>query len=437
MRAWLTAPFLLLAVPIIGAAVGLAMWRRLDALKVWLLLCTMATLGSLGWAAGDLPAQAAPLPLLALLPIMAFVSLLGQPLHPGHGSAWLLTPVLLGLGLGVLTLEPVRSALSFVLLLAVLIILLARVPPPTGLRAWWGIGTLGCAVVAVTVSLINEPPLSARALAVACAVVLPLFPLHKGYLALLTALPGNLPAFLAVLLPVIGFHGLTAALPHLPPLWLTVIGLLALAGSLYGSLRTLAQPRAASVAAYGSLAFLSILWWSVATTAGAGPPALVYVVAVGLATSGLLLTAFFLRVRHGEIGLRGLSGLAQSMPRLAVLLSLLALAALGFPPFGVFAGFFGMLLDPSFHWSGGLFLIMAAWLTASWYLFDLAQGLLFGPPPAARRFQNDLGDPEFAALTVILVLLVALGIFPSHWFNMGPTRTQGTVVMGGVPPWNK
>lgn len=437
MRAWLTAPFLLLAVPIIGAAVGLAMWGKLGALKVWLLLCTMATLSGLGWAAGDLPAQAAPLLLLALLPIMAFVSLLGQPLYPGHGSAWLLTLVLLGLGLGVLALEPVRSALSFVLLLTLLIILLAGVQQPTGLRPWWGIGTLGCAVVAVTVSLINEPPLSAMALVVACAVLLPLFPFHKGYLALLTALPGNLPAFLAVLLPVIGFHGLATALPHLPPLLLTVIGMLALAGSLYGSLRTLAQPRTASVVAYGSLAFLSILWWSVVTTAGAGPSALVYAVAVGLATSGLLLTAFFLRVRHGEISLRGLSGLAQPMPRLAVLLSLLALAALGFPPFGVFAGFFGMLLDPAFHWSGGLFLIMAAWLAASWYLFDLAQGLLFGPPHAARRFQHDLGDPEFAALTVILVLLVALGILPSQWFTMGPMRTQGTVVMGGVPPWNK
>lgn len=435
MTAFMSAPLLLVAVPVISATVGLAFRNQPDALKVWLLLATMATLGTLGWTAGQLPPKAAGLSLLALLPITAFVSLLGQPLHPRHGPAWLLTLLLLGLGLGVLALDATLATLCFGLLVAILGLTLATLQQPAGHSRWWGIATLGLAAMALLVAAVTAPPVSSIAFALACAIALPLVPFHTGYLAALTALPGNLPAFLAVLLPVIGFHGLATTLVQIPSFVLDMAGTLALTGCLYGSIRALAQSRPGSVTAYGSLAFHSILWWYLVRTGDAGSPTLVYVSAVGLATSGLLLASFFLQGRYGEIGLRGLSGLAPHMPRFAVVLSLLALAALGLPPFGVFAGLFGMLLAPSFHWSGGLFIIMSAWLAASWYLFDLTQGLVFGPPQADRRHCNDLGDPEFAALTIIVLLLVILGVLPSRLFIVGPPA-QGTIVMG-APPWNQ
>lgn len=125
MTAFMSAPLLLVAVPVISATVGLAFRNQPDALKVWLLLATMATLGTLGWTAGQLPSKAAGLSLLALLPITAFVSLLGQPLHPRHGPAWLLTLLLLGLGLGVLALDATLATLCFGLLVAILGLTLA------------------------------------------------------------------------------------------------------------------------------------------------------------------------------------------------------------------------------------------------------------------------------------------------------------------------
>lgn len=435
MTAFMSAPWLLVAVPVISAVVGLAFRRQSDALKVWLLLATMATLGTLGWTAGQLPSEAAGWPLLALLPITAFVSLLGQPLRSRHGPAWLLTLLLLGLGLGALALEATYATLCFGLLLATLGLTLAALQPPTGHPQWPGIATLGLAAMALLLAAVTTPPVSSVAFVLACTIALPLVPFHTGYLAALTALPGNLPAFLAFLLPVIGFHGLATTLVQIPSLVLDIAGMLALTGCLYSSIRALAQSRPGSVTAYGSLAFHSILWWYLVRTGDAGSPTLVYVSAVGLATTGLLLASFLLQGRYGEIGLRGLSGLAPHMPRFAVVLSLLAVAALGLPPFGVFAGFFGMLLAPSFHWSGGLFIIMSAWLAASWYLFDLAQGLLFGPPQADRGRRDDLRDPEFAAFAIIVLLLVILGVLPSRFFTVGPPA-QGTIVMG-APPWNQ
>ena len=99
------------------------------------------------------------------------------------------------------------------------------------------------------------------------------------------AVEKNLPAFLAVLLPVIGFHGLATTLVQLPSLVLDIAGMLALTGCLYSSIRALAQSRPGSVTAYGSLSFHSILWWYLVRTADAGSATLVYVSAVGLATS--------------------------------------------------------------------------------------------------------------------------------------------------------
>jgi NADH-quinone oxidoreductase subunit M len=253
-------------------------------------------------------------------------------------------------------------------------------------------------------------------------------PFHKSYVAALTGLPGNLPAFLAVLLPVVGFHELLILLPQLRNLLSEAMAVLALVGMVYGSLKALTQHRAASVVAYGSLAFFSILWWYLATTRTALPETVVYLSAVGLATSGLLLAWYVLRARYGEIGLRAVTGLAQPMPRFAVALSLLALAALGVPPFGVYSGFIGMLLAPSFALSGGLIVVLIVWLTASWYFFDLAQGLLFGRQRPERRHE-DLCGAELASLAIVLVLLVALGVMPSRLFHPEAANLQRTVGM--------
>jgi NADH-quinone oxidoreductase subunit M len=260
-------------------------------------------------------------------------------------------------------------------------------------------------------------------------------PLHKGYVAALTGLPANLPAFLALVLPVTAFYGLMTVLPEFPSGLMDTARILALVGMLYGSLKALSQSRAVSVVAYGGLASLSILWWYLVTAQAAPPQTVVYLSAVSLATGGLLLAWSMMRARYGDMGLRALSGLAEPMPRLTVVLSLLALAALGLPPFGVFSGFIGMLLTPSLAWSGGLSVLIIAWLGASWYVFDLAQGLLFGDRRPDLRHE-DLRDSELASLAMVLVLLFALGVLPSRLFDVGPADLQRTVVMG-VSAWNE
>ena len=158
------------------------------------------------------------------------------------------------------------------------------------------------------------------------------------------------------------------------------------------------------------------------------PETVVYVSAVALATSGLLIARYVLRARYGEIDLRALTGLSERMPRFAIALLLLTVAALGLPPFGVFSGFIGMLLAPSFVLSGALAVILIVWLCASWYFVDLAHGLLFGRQ-RHERHHEDLRAPELASMVIILALLVALGVMPARLFDLEPANLQRTVAM--------
>ena len=113
--------------------------------------------------------------------------------------------------------------------------------------------------------MLPEPASTVAAL-VTCATLLPLFPLHGGFVAALTQLPGNLPAFAVVLLPMVGFHSLLRLLPVLTPTMLHTLAILALVGALYGSLQAWIHTRPLFRLAYAGLAFLALLWWYIADT---------------------------------------------------------------------------------------------------------------------------------------------------------------------------
>jgi NADH-quinone oxidoreductase subunit M len=424
-------PWLLPAVPFIGAALTLLMWSSLRRMKTVALLTTVAGLfTSIALLWGPTESLSA-MPVLCLLPLSAFLSLLGQPLHQDNRMAWVMTLVLLGLGVGILTApDAARELLTFILL-GLLCALTYRYQNGARPDAWQGLATYGLGMGAVLLSFILPASAATIPLLVACATLLPLLPLHGGFVSVLTGLPGNLPAFAVLLLPMLGFHRLLLLLPTLTIQTSQTVAILALAGASYGSLRALIQSRVRPRLASAGLAFFSILWWYVADTRTAPVQTMVYLSAVGLAISGLLLAWYAIRARYGEVDVRALGGLAYPMPRFSTLLSLLALAALGMPPFGVFSGFMGMLLSPSFAPSASFVIIMLVWLSASWYLVEAVQQLIFGRQRSDLRYE-DLRRTEFASLLTLLLLLLALGAVPSRLFQSSVPLPMDTLAMKGA-----
>jgi NADH-quinone oxidoreductase subunit M len=417
MNTWMT-PWLLLAVPSAGALLSALAWSKPRDFKTGLLLTMIASLLTVVGMAVTVGMLPSGMTLLCLLPVAAFASLLGQPLHQDNRKAWLMTVVTLGIGLATVSASnPIKSWL-LALLLILLLGLLAQsrngfAPSPT-----YGMVTYGAGAVAALVSAIASAPISVPAGLLVSLVLIPLFPLQAGHTACLTRLPGNLPAFLMLLLPVAGVTELFTVLPAIPEPARNTIGSLALLSMLYGTMRALAQSRPLPLLAHASLAFFSIFWWYVAISGTLSPQAALFLCAVGMTTGGLYLGWYAVLARYGDLDLRALGGIVQLMPRFASLFSLLALAALGFPPFGLFSGFMGMVLHPDLTLPRSFALVALVWLAASWYFLDLMQRLLFGKPRTDLRYE-DVRQTELASLTLVLVLLAILGVIPSNWFDAG------------------
>ena len=427
---------LLAGVPLLGALLSLALWSQTDKLKICSIATAVITLGTVVGLSGYMTGPTEGLLFVYLLPIAAVASLLGQPVHPLHRSSWIMTLVFLGLGLGVLTNHGPVEQLFLIAIAGLAAALLYRHHTPLWPMSWWGIGLFALSMACAGTSLVANPPLSSTTSLLSCAILLPLVPLHGGYLAALTRLPGNLPPFLAVLLPAAGFHGLAAAVQILPDAAAIGVSIFAVGGGVYGAIKALAQSRVRLRLAYGSLSFLSIFWWYLAAMRDAAPSAAVFVGAVTLVTSGLLVSWQVVRTRYGDdVDPQAISGLASAMPSYAVLLSLLALAAIGLPPFGVFAGFVGLLLSAPGSVSIIILIILLVWLAPSWYILDMVQRLLFGTRRSDLRY-TDLRRDELASLLLVVLALLALGVFPAHLIGPGK-MTPTTTTEAGSFAWKK
>ncbi len=435
MTGGLMASWVIAGIPLAGATVGLALLRHPALVRTWATAVSLASLGSVAGLSGSLSVPPEGHLLLYLVPLAASAALLGQPVHASHRQGWIMTLILLGLGLGSLTNGTIAGKVALLALLGLVIHLLFCHHTPLWPLSRRGIGVYGLAAAAIVTAAVASPPFSAAASLAACAILLPLAPFHDGYLAALTRLPGSLPPLLVVLLPAIGLHELGTLIPTVPDPVALAITILAAAGALYGSIKALAQSRVRLLLSYGSLSFFSILWWSTATMRAVTPGASLFAGAVGLATGGLLLAWQVIRTRYGDdVDPQSISGLASTMPRYAVLLSLLALAAMGLPPFGVFAGLMVMLLAPSHPLSAALPVMLLAWLAASWYIMHAVQGVLFGRHRPDLRYE-DLLPSEFASLLLILLMVIALGFTPPDVFGPGPTSPP--VAGTGAFAWHR
>jgi formate hydrogenlyase subunit 3/multisubunit Na+/H+ antiporter MnhD subunit len=269
------------------------------------------------------------------------------------------------------------------------------------------------------------------ALLLIIGLLLPLFPLHGVYIAALTRAPAQLAIVLAVLLPSLGMYGLTNLAPGLSAEALGAVRVLAVFGSLYGSLKALSSVRGPQLLAYAGMAFFSALWWYFAGAGTVSVQAVAYVIAATLIISALLFAWQRAERACGDLMLDKLHGLARPMPRFATMVSLLVMAAAGFPPFGLFSALVAMLLERADATSWDIIAILIAWFLASWYLFRMMQRLLFGPYRTDLGYR-DLRSGELAGLAFLAAIVVLVGTAPdtlhSHVFLDGHRIVMETLL---------
>ncbi len=273
---------------------------------------------------------------------------------------------------------------------------------------------------------------------VAFAVKVPIFPVHTWLPDAHTEAPTGGSVFLAAILLKMGTFGLLRyCLPLFPDAtqqfvpW--ILGL-AVIGVLYGAVVALMQSDIKKLIAYSSVSHMGfVVLGTFALNEVAVSGAVVQMVNHGLSTGALFLLIGFLYERRHTRAISDFGGLAKSVPVMAGLWLLVSLSSLALPGLNGFVGEFPILLGTfqESPWAGGLAAFGA--VLAALYLLWAYQRMFHGPiTDEANRDTPDLDGRELAVLTPLVVLIVAIGIYPSPLFDTVEPSVQRVLTEAGV-----
>jgi NADH-quinone oxidoreductase subunit M len=434
------------AIPLAGAALGVLFLRTPRVVQALALTAALLDLLVLGLSLESLRGPGGKTILMGLFILGGLLSTLGRDPQRGTPVDLVLMLSFLGFGLGFLSGTAGLPLFWMGGLLGLLMLTILREGGPRDAALYGAVVLAGAGLLCLLTGLSGSEPLATHARVLGLALLLPLFPVHGLFTLSLSRLPGVLPSFLGIGLPLLGFHGAWPLLAHLPAVSLKALALLALATAGFGALKALAQSSVEGRVAYAQVAYLGILWWfgastqsaTGATAAVATQVGLFFLCAVTLAMYGLLLAASQLQARFGTCTVEQLGGLARPMPRFATLLTLLITAAMGLPLFALFSAFMAIALFVAGASPGSLLVLLVTWLLASWQFPQFLQLILFGKPRADLLYQ-DLRHKEILPLVIVLVLLVLAGLAPSTVFELGrPTDLDSSIMTQDLPPaWHK
>lgn len=211
----------------------------------------------------------------------------------------------------------------------------------------------------------------------------------------------------------------SVARAEIQPGWVPVVAVISLASLLLGNFGALAQSNVRRLLAYSAIAHAGSILLGViaARRAGAGP-LFYYAATYGIATVGAfgVIGAVERAGRCEQI--TDLAGLHRRSPLLALCLFVFILSLAGIPPL---AGFFGKFvvfaaalkvngLAGILGWVTVLAILLSA-VALYYYLVVLKQALVTAPAKDAAPIK--VPTETAAALIIAVVLLIALGVFPS------------------------
>ena len=277
-------------------------------------------------------------------------------------------------------------------------------------------------------------------------IKVPMFPFHTWLPDAHTQAPTQGSVILAAVMLKLGTYGFVRIpIPILPDAardWAPIIGVLAAIGIIYGALGCLAQTDMKRLIAFSSVAHMGYTMLGIATLTDFGLNAAVMgMVAHGLITGMLFFLAGSVKERYHTLEIKRLGGLLVSAPRLGWILAFCSMASLGLPGLAGFWGEFPAILaayQPADGLSVELFrtlMVVAAVGTvfAAGYLLWLLQRTAFGTPKEewdGHHF-HDVETPEWLAWAPLLLLIVALGIYPNFVFDITDGGVQQALAAFG------
>ena len=257
---------------------------------------------------------------------------------------------------------------------------------------------------------------------VAFVVKLPGFPFHSWLPDAHTQAPTAASVLLAGILLKTGAYGLLRfTIPLFPEAALQIANIamtLGVIGIIYGAMLAFAQTDFKRLVAYSSISHMGFVLvglyaWNELSIQGS----VIQMVAHGLSTAALFMTAGAIQHRLHTRDTRDMGGLWHDMPRMGAVAMFFMVASLGMPGLGNFVGeilvLFGTFkVNPPITVAASIGLI-----TGAVYALIAMQRVFQGERKLTRNLR-DFGVREMTAMIPLMILLIFLGVYPQPIFDL-------------------
>lgn len=253
--------------------------------------------------------------------------------------------------------------------------------------------------------------------AIAFAIKLPLFPFHGWLPRVYSAGPILVTALLAAVMSKAGAYGfMRIGVPLFPEgadIMAVTIGVLALAGIVYGSLLAWRAPTMRLLVAYSSIAHLGFIAMAlVAFDLQASQGALLQMVNHGIVVAAAFVIVGIINRAAPSDRLDSISGLAFGAPRLAAVFLIVAMASLAIPGSNSFAGEFLLLTGVFRHHPWMAALATLGIIYAAVYMLRLYQSSMNGPAAGGRGSTTELRAVDYAMLLPLVAVMMVIALWP-------------------------
>ncbi|HEX5016110.1 MAG TPA: NADH-quinone oxidoreductase subunit M [Actinomycetes bacterium] len=273
----------------------------------------------------------------------------------------------------------------------------------------------------------------------AFAVKAPMFPVHTWLPdAAASGTPATNTLLVGVLDKVATFAMLRLVLPIFPDAseWAApFVVLLAVISIVYGALVAIGQTDMNRLIAYTSVSHFGFIILGIfAFTEIAGSGAVVYMLAHGLSTAALFIGAGYLLQRRGSSLIQAFGGIQRVAPILAGFFLFAGLSGLAMPGMASFVGELTVLIGSYQRWPVAAVIAVVAIVLSALYILIMYQRVAHGPATDGVKTVRDVVPREIVAFAPLIVLTVALGVFPKPVFEVVNPSVERSISYVEVDP---